>query len=132
MCVCVCVHVCVCVCDQVRACMCVCECVHVCVCVHVCAHVHALMNRVKCGIRARLAQSVEHETLNLRVVGSSPTLGDCIRFCPPGSSFITHAHFLWTFPRLQVPTHLCFLHEVDGLEDFRFDPWGPEHHGGLR
>ena len=25
--------------------------------------------------RARLAQSVEHETLNLRVVGSSPTLG---------------------------------------------------------
>ena len=28
---------------------------------------------------ARLAQSVEHETLNLRVVGSSPTLGDT--FC---------------------------------------------------
>ena len=28
---------------------------------------------------ARLAQSVEHETLNLRVVGSSPTLGVC--FC---------------------------------------------------
>ena len=26
-------------------------------------------------ITARLAQSVEHETLNLRVVGSSPTLG---------------------------------------------------------
>ena len=25
---------------------------------------------------ARLAQSVEHETLNLRVVGSSPTLGE--------------------------------------------------------
>ena len=25
--------------------------------------------------RARLAQSVEHETLNLRSVGSSPTLG---------------------------------------------------------
>src|SRR4029434_6172628 len=25
--------------------------------------------------KARLAQSVEHETLNLRVVGSSPTLG---------------------------------------------------------
>ena len=31
----------------------------------------ALMSTV-----ARLAQSVEHETLNLRVVGSSPTLGD--------------------------------------------------------
>ena len=28
------------------------------------------------SISARLAQSVEHETLNLRVVGSSPTLGD--------------------------------------------------------
>ena len=27
-------------------------------------------------IQARLAQSVEHETLNLRVVGSSPTLGE--------------------------------------------------------
>ena len=27
------------------------------------------------NIDARLAQSVEHETLNLRVVGSSPTLG---------------------------------------------------------
>ena len=26
-------------------------------------------------MQARLAQSVEHETLNLRVVGSSPTLG---------------------------------------------------------
>ena len=30
------------------------------------------------GIQARLAQSVEHETLNLRVVGSSPTLGATI------------------------------------------------------
>ncbi len=29
---------------------------------------------------ARLAQSVEHETLNLRVVGSSPTLG-VTNFC---------------------------------------------------
>ncbi len=27
-------------------------------------------------LRAQLAQSVEHQTLNLRVVGSSPTLGD--------------------------------------------------------
>ena len=31
--------------------------------------------RQLCAV-ARLAQSVEHETLNLRVVGSSPTLGD--------------------------------------------------------
>ena len=29
---------------------------------------------------ARLAQSVEHETLNLRVVGSSPTLGEIFFF----------------------------------------------------
>ena len=29
---------------------------------------------------ARLAQSVEHETLNLRVVGSSPTLGGSLFF----------------------------------------------------
>ena len=36
---------------------------------------------------ARLAQSVEHETLNLRVVGSSPTLG-AKYFCP-GSNFKT-------------------------------------------
>ena len=28
------------------------------------------------SVLARLAQSVEHETLNLRVVGSSPTLGE--------------------------------------------------------
>ena len=38
---------------------------------------------------ARLAQSVEHETLNLRVVGSSPTLGDCIFF---GCSLEREAH----------------------------------------
>ena len=29
---------------------------------------------------ARLAQSVEHETLNLGVVGSSPTLGEAFCF----------------------------------------------------
>ena len=33
------------------------------------------------NIDARLAQSVEHETLNLRVVGSSPTLGEYHFFC---------------------------------------------------
>ena len=40
-------------------------------------------------ITARLAQSVEHETLNLGVVGSSPTLGEFIlpanRESPEGS-----------------------------------------------
>ena len=35
-----------------------------------------VVNRERRGENtARLAQSVEHETLNLRVVGSSPTLG---------------------------------------------------------
>ena len=29
-------------------------------------------------LTARLAQSVEHETLNLRVLGSSPKLGDIV------------------------------------------------------
>ena len=44
---------------------------------------------------ARLAQSVEHETLNLRVVGSSPTLGEI---------------FL-------IVILLC-LTSIEGLEDF--------------
>ena len=30
---------------------------------------------------ARLAQLVEHQTFNLRVVGSSPTVGDKHKFC---------------------------------------------------
>ena len=34
------------------------------------------LHRVPIVSTARLAQSVEHETLNLRVVGSSPTLGE--------------------------------------------------------
>ena len=39
---------------------------------------------IHCVCPARLAQSVEHETLNLRVVGSSPTLGASFLFpnCP--------------------------------------------------
>ena len=39
---------------------------------------------------ARLAQSVEHETLNLRVVGSSPTLGVSLF---TQSEFYTHSFF---------------------------------------
>ena len=35
---------------------------------------HFLLKDIN-SLQARLAQSVEHETLNLRVVGSSPTLG---------------------------------------------------------
>ena len=44
---------------------------------------------------ARLAQSVEHETLNLRVVGSSPTLGAIIFF-----SFFCGLYSLFFFPFL--------------------------------
>ncbi len=37
---------------------------------------YQIENALERGISARLAQLVEHQTLNLRVVGSSPTLGD--------------------------------------------------------
>ena len=49
--------------------------------------VENIANNSSSTYSARLAQSVEHETLNLRVVGSSPTLGDsnsfkfCMVFC---------------------------------------------------
>ena len=42
---------------------------------------------LECMTLARLAQSVEHETLNLRVVGSSPTLGGYCLVLPIGWSF---------------------------------------------
>ena len=42
---------------------------------------------------ARLAQSVEHETLNLRVVGSSPTLG--ASFWIPRQGLVIKRSFLW-------------------------------------
>ena len=46
---------------------------------------------------ARLAQSVEHETLNLRVVGSSPTLGAKSFGSPHGRGrFITSDQQQWT------------------------------------
>ena len=51
--------------------------------------------------QARLAQSVEHETLNLRVVGSSPTLGAPIFFLP---FFLTL--FLLVCPFLFLPLTL--------------------------
>ena len=49
-----------------------------------------------CRYTARLAQSVEHETLNLRVVGSSPTLGDKI--------------FYMYLVLLSVVLNMCFTH----------------------
>ena len=39
-----------------------------------------ILSFVSQDLTARLAQSVEHETLNLRVVGSSPTLGEIFFF----------------------------------------------------
>ena len=42
-------------------------------------------------IGARLAQSVEHETLNLRVVGSSPTLGGEIFFSFSPEKSLNHS-----------------------------------------
>ena len=50
---------------------------------------------------ARLAQSVEHETLNLRVVGSSPTLGVVFAAC---CGFQCHVCLLW----IPVPRVLVF------------------------
>lgn len=50
---------------------------------------------------ARLAQSVEHETLNLRVVGSSPTLGDQTFFGGMGDSQPFSSPFIQT--RLDWP-----------------------------
>ena len=41
-------------------------------------HCQYYSNQLDYQATARLAQSVEHETLNLRVVGSSPTLGGYI------------------------------------------------------
>ena len=39
---------------------------------------HLFGKKFTMSTTSRLAQLVEHETLNLRVVGSSPTLGDQI------------------------------------------------------
>jgi hypothetical protein len=45
------------------------------------SHYFFFRNKIECKVspifrlRARLAQPVEHETFNLRVVGSSPTMG---------------------------------------------------------
>ena len=61
---------------------------------------------------ARLAQSVEHETLNLRVVGSSPTLGG-LRFCffLPTFGFITSSFIRCQLNQLLLNNycgHCCF------------------------
>ena len=60
----------------------------------------------KVSVLAWLAQSVEHETLNLRVVGSSPTLGDCF-FCFFFSFHIYSSCFLFFICSFVL---LFFLH----------------------
>ena len=63
------------------------------------------MVSILANLTARLAQSVEHETLNLRVVGSSPTLGD--PFLLPLYD-ITFAKRFWKFIMNQS-IHICRL-----------------------
>ena len=56
-----------------------------------------ILSFVSQDITARLAQSVEHETLNLRVVGSSPTLG--VPFLCAANTFlyrVTYINFITT------------------------------------
>ena len=63
---------------------------------------------------ARLAQSVEHETLNLRVVGSSPTLGQGINFvCQTEIFKISFATVIFVFR--VVPT-------IPGFPSYRSYP----------
>ena len=43
-----------------------------------CYNIRNIFKKGSVSTTSRLAQLVEHETLNLRVVGSSPTLGDLV------------------------------------------------------
>ena len=59
------------------------------------------LSLIKCRVRARLAQSVEHQTFNLRVKGSSPLLG-AFFFLPLQRksslfSFFSHQHWATYF-----------------------------------
>ena len=62
--------------------------------------------------QARLAQSVEHETLNLRVVGSSPTLG----------AKVFGYNIDWTKTVKKIPTARLEL-AIFGLGDRRLIHW---------
>ena len=64
---------------------------------------------------ARLAQSVEHETLNLRVVGSSPTLGAsfcCVEHQPGVTSPSAQVHNTITAPWLSWLKRLSSKQEI--------------------
>ena len=92
---------------------------------------------------ARLAQSVEHQTFNLRVMGSSPLLGasffflrlqrqgthlGLVNFFPFWAS--TSATFLWVPWQQRGAVEACWAHnpEVDGSKPsaarFFFVHWG--------
>ena len=58
---------------------------------------------------ARLAQSVEHETLNLGVVGSSPTLGDILFFFL--SKIITYFRTFLFISYIILPAEIAQLGE---------------------
>ena len=61
---------------------------------------------------ARLAQSVEHETLNLRVVGSSPTLGDI--------PFLGKAQCLYTIFSISISNIKTILEYCKGFSSCLF------------
>ena len=69
---------------------------------------------------ARLAQSVEHETLNLRVVGSSPTLGAFFTVLKYFFIYIQLIYFLlcnWETTR-QENIPLIFVAAIPALETY--------------
>ena len=71
-----------------------------------------------CGLRvwrmyeARLAQSVERKTLNLVVVGSSPTVGDrfvVCRFVLVTSCFLTYSFLAYSFLTYSFLTYIFLV-----------------------
>ena len=87
-------------------------------------------NRKLC---ARLAQSVEHETLNLRVVGSSPTLGDrCVLFLTTARLIVRNTSafdvgFLMLLSLLYLltkqPFRNCFKNPPCSAGGRQLEPW---------
>ena len=85
---------------------------------------------MKCALLARLAQSAERKTLNLVVVGSSPTLGASLRLHEPLLGMLTALHIFFVYfiffcagqaapsgyrwvPRPDDPWRVCDLFRVE-------------------